>query len=186
MVADDSVQSLVDFDLSESKFKMDGFFEKNDVSPIGDKTANLSRQGSDSLPSALRPSEQNKINLSGGALNKSGTMNRSNGGPDDELAMSLDETDFGLSESNFSHSMMSNKIGSFVSNTAVAAAAGQHASSASSTQPNFLKSQLAGRDRSATAIEKKPYKMSKNLIIEDDEDLIDETEGKITKSGKKS
>ena len=50
------------------------------------------------------------------AMNKSGTqiLNKSHGGPEDELAMSLDETDFAISESNFSHSMMSNKIGSFV------------------------------------------------------------------------
>ena len=46
-------------------------------------------------------------------MNRSGTLNRSSGGPEDELAMSLDETDFAISESNFSHSMMSNKIGPF-------------------------------------------------------------------------
>ena len=47
-------------------------------------------------------------------MNKSSILNRSNGGPDDEIAMSLEEDDFAISESNFSHSMMSNKIGSFV------------------------------------------------------------------------
>ena len=42
-------------------------------------------------------------------------MNNSNGEIKDDLAMSLDETDFAISESNFSHSMMSNKIGTFIS-----------------------------------------------------------------------
>ena len=46
-------------------------------------------------------------------MNKSGILNRSSGGPEDDLALSLDETDFAISESNFSHSMMSNKIGQF-------------------------------------------------------------------------
>jgi hypothetical protein len=50
---------------------------------------------------------------SNGTLNRSGRLNRSNGGPEDELAMSMDDTNFELSESNFSHSMMSNKIGAF-------------------------------------------------------------------------
>ena len=47
----------------------------------------------------------------GASVNKSGILNKSNGGPEDDLALSLDETDFAISESNFSHSMMSNKIG---------------------------------------------------------------------------
>ena len=59
-------------------------------------------------------------------MNKSGFMNKSNGGPEDELVMSLDETDFAISESNFSHSMMSNKIGSFVGTTATGAAGASH------------------------------------------------------------
>ena len=46
-------------------------------------------------------------------MGKSSALNRSNGGPEDELAMSLGEDDFAVSESNFSHSMMSNQIGSF-------------------------------------------------------------------------
>ena len=48
-------------------------------------------------------------------INRSSTMNKSSndGGGVDELAMSMDDTDFGLSESNFSHSMMSNKINQF-------------------------------------------------------------------------
>ena len=32
------------------------------------------------------------------------------------------------------------------------------------------------RERAGTQINPKPYKMSKNLILEDDEDLVDETD----------
>ena len=44
--------------------------------------------------------------------------------------------------------------------------------------PSFVKANLLSlnRDRAATQINPKPYKMSKNLIIEDDEDLVDETD----------
>ena len=73
----------------------------------------------------------------------------------------MDESDFGLSESNFS--------------------------SGSIQQPAFLKANLsAKRERSATMIPKTQSFMSnlKNLILEDDEDLIDETEGQITVSKK--
>ena len=41
------------------------------------------------------------------------------------------------------------------------------------------------RERAGTQINPKPYKMSKNLILEDDEDLVDETDQKLKeKSGK--
>jgi len=62
------------------------------------------------MPSAIKHSDSKPQN---GTLNRSGRLNRSNGGPEDELAMSMDDTNFELSESNFSHSMMSNKIGAF-------------------------------------------------------------------------
>ena len=47
-------------------------------------------------------------------------MNKSiKGGEEDDLNLSMEETDFNVSESNFSHSMLTNKIGSsFASNPA--------------------------------------------------------------------
>ena len=113
IVVDESAQSLVDFDLSESKFTM-GLFESNnrDPSPSGaiDKLR-LSKQGTDndvSLPSAIRPSETPDYLKSG--------IRNGLGSAAEDLGLSMDESDFGLSESNFSHSMMSNKIGSFATN----------------------------------------------------------------------
>ena len=127
---------------------------------------NVSRQGSD-------PVRANNDRNNATMLNKSGTLNKSNGGPEDDLALSMEETDFNVSESNFSHSMMSNKIGAFAGNPAAAAQNSQ------SFKAN------AGRDRAATQATK-PYRtqMSKNLIPEDDEELVDETEGLGTSSKK--
>lgn len=55
------------------------------------------------MPSSSKRTEpQQKVSNTG--LERSGTLNRSSGGPnDDDFALSMDETDFGLSESNFSH-----------------------------------------------------------------------------------
>lgn len=111
IAVDESAQSLVDFDLSESKFTM-GLFENTnrDPSPSGNmERLRLNKQGTDndvSMPSAIRPSETPVTMKSGGSRKGSGAAA-------EDLGLSLDESDFGLSESNFSHSMMSNKIGSF-------------------------------------------------------------------------
>lgn len=57
---DDSIQSLVDFDLSESKFTMGAFDHMNrDPSPAPAEKLNASKQGSatskDTMPSAIKP-----------------------------------------------------------------------------------------------------------------------------------
>ena len=99
---------MVDFDLSESRFTVGGFLPTGE-SPLNQEKSGLaiSKRGSDSnLPSAIIQKESHHLTL----LNRSNSMNKSNGGQDDELGMSMDDTDFGLSESNFSHSMMSSKI----------------------------------------------------------------------------
>ena len=104
---------MVDFDLSESKFTMGGFLPTGDSPMNNDKSGGMmgiTRQGSDSqMPSAIKQTESHNLTM----INRSNTMNKSNGGPDDDLALSMDDTDFGLSESNFSHSMMSAKINQF-------------------------------------------------------------------------
>lgn len=98
-------------------------------------------------------------------LNRSGTLNRSSGGPDDaDFALSMDDTDFGLSESNFSQ-----RLGQFTaggSNSGV---------SSTNTAASALRANLA-RDRAQTLAEKKSSIMSKNFIAEEDE-LVSETEG---------
>ena len=114
---------MVDFDLSTSKLTIGGFLPGAD-SPLNQEKSGLGhgggsgnidvqRQGSDSqLPSAIKKQNESH-NLT--MINRSSTLNKSSndGGGVDELAMSMDDTDFGLSESNFSHSMMSNKINQF-------------------------------------------------------------------------
>lgn len=84
--------------------------------------------------------------------------------------MSMEESDFGLSESNFSHSMMSNKIGAFATNNG--------------TAPARQTAKAGMRERAATQVQKNSYKINKNLIVEDDEELIDETDGLGTSSKK--
>ena len=116
---------MVDFDLSESKFTIGGFLpgadsplNRNETSGLGhgggSGNIEVQRQGSDSqMPSAIK--KQNDSHNLTTMIQRSSTMNKSSndGGGPDELAMSMDDTDFGLSESNFSHSMMSNKINQF-------------------------------------------------------------------------
>ena len=172
---DDSVQSLVDFDLSESKFTMGAFDHSNrDPSPAPAEKLMPSKQGSTpkSGGGVTKPVEP------AAALYKSGSGSRRGSGTAGADDMSMEESDFGLSESNFSHSMLSNKIGSFATSQTSAGAT-----------PSFVKNGPVGtagmRDRAATQVQPKPsYKMNKNLIIEDDEELIDETDGLGTSSKK--
>ena len=115
MAIDESGASLVDFDLSESKFTIGNMFDKTNDNRI-EQLTQIKRQGTDSsLPGNGATKPLHEMKPSNGTLNRSGRLNRSNGGPEDELAMSMDDTNFELSESNFSHSMMSNKIGAFAS-----------------------------------------------------------------------
>ena len=159
---------MVDFDLSESKFTVGGFIPTGE-SPLNVNHSHITitKQGSDQMmPSTIKKKDSSQM------LNRSGHLNKSNGGPDDELAMSINESDFGLSESNFSHSMMTNKFNQF------AASGGQNENKQLQETPNFVKANVLPitRVRSETVKNPKPYKMSKNLIIEDDEDLVDEAD----------
>ena len=165
MGIDESANSLVDFDLSESKFTMGGFFDKTQGESQHEKTVALSKQGTDSeMPSAIKLTEQ-KNSHGATMLNKSGTLNRSSGGPDDaDFNLSMDDTDFGLSESNFSQ-----RLGNFT------AAGSNSGVSSTNTQSAALRANLA-RDRAQTLAEKKSSIMSKNLIAEEDE-LVSETDG---------
>ena len=114
------------------------------------------------MPSAIKPSESKANNAT--MLNRSGTLNRSSGGPDDaDFALSMDDTDFGLSESNFSQ-----RLGQFT-------AGGSNSGVSSTNTASALRANLA-RDRAQTLAEKKSSIMSKNLIAEEDE-LVSETEG---------
>ena len=125
IAVDESAQSLVDFDLSESKGGMLALLEKSGISHGGGdlKQTKLSKQGTDSSRSggpkhdSTLPTGDNKISgmTMGPAatLNKSNSLNKSNGGPEDELAMSMDNTDWNLSQSNISH-LFSSKMDSFV------------------------------------------------------------------------
>ena len=109
MSVEDSVTSLVDFDLSQSKFSVAGMIQERDPSPMDKRPASISKQGSnDSKELPLSGNRQPSTNM-----NNSSILNRSNGGPGDDLAMSMEEDDFAISESNFSHSMMSNKVVQF-------------------------------------------------------------------------
>ena len=114
------------------------------------------------MPSAIKPSESKANNAT--MLNRSGTLNRSSGGPDDaDFALSMDDTDFGLSESNFSQ-----RLGQFT-------AGGSNSGVSSTNTASALRANLA-RDRAQTLAEKKSSIMSKNFIAEEDE-LVSETEG---------
>ena len=53
------------------------------------------------------------VNPNSVTLTKTNSLNKSNGGPDDELAMSMDQADWNLSQSNMS--MISKQMDSFVS-----------------------------------------------------------------------
>ena len=109
MSVEDSVTSLVDFDLSQSKFSVAGMIQERDPNPMDKRPASISKQGSnDSKELPLSGNRQPSTNM-----NNSSILNRSNGGPGDDLAMSMEEDDFAISESNFSHSMMSNKVVQF-------------------------------------------------------------------------
>lgn len=156
MAIDESATSLVDFDLSESKFTMGGFLDRTAIDAgTGDKTET-------EMPSAIKPSELQK-KLSNPALNNSGRLNRSSGGgPDDDFALSLDESDFGLSQSNFS----AHKFDQFSSGVATN-------SGVSSTKP--ANKMNLYRDRASTLAEKKSSIMHKNLIAEEDDELVSES-----------
>ena len=116
MAVDESAQSMVDFELSESKFTTGQFeFSHRDPSPTpGDQQRALFKQGSglskDTMPSAIKPANSDAP----ATLNKSGTGSRkgSNAGADD---ISMGESDFAVSESNFSHTKLSKQLGSFAS-----------------------------------------------------------------------
>ena len=115
---------------------MGGFFDtaKDNVNPAHNATEKHHRLGSDTAHSASNQNrEQQKLSQPPAALNRSSTLNKSNAEVD-EMAMSMEDTDFAISESNFSQSMISNKFG------------------ASQTKHNStLKSNLAAnRDRAST------------------------------------
>lgn len=115
---------------------MGGFFDtaKDNVNPAHNATEKHHRLGSDPAHSASNQNrEQQKLSQPPAALNRSSTLNKSNAEVD-EMAMSMEDTDFAISESNFSQSMISNKFG------------------ASQTKHNStLKSNLAAnRDRAST------------------------------------
>ena len=191
MAIDESGHSMVDFDLSESKFTVGGFINTGE-SPLNVDKSNLvfSKQGSDSqLLSAIKKKDSSQ------GLNRSGNLNKSNGGPEDELAMSINESDFGLSESNFSHSMMTNKFNQFAASGVSATQQNENNKNQKQQNeiqdqkqetPSFVKANLLpwNRERAGTQINPKPYKMSKNLIIEDDEDLVDEIDVIISNTPK--
>ena len=115
IAVDESAASIVDFDISQSRLSVGGLFDKGpDTSHSEQKPFNLTKQGTEtSMPSAIKAKDNHNQ-----TLNKSGTFNRSTGGPEDDLGMTLDDADLILSQSDFSTSMISGKlgIGAFVSN----------------------------------------------------------------------
>ena len=168
--------SFVDFELSESKFTSGGFFDKTGYESQDIKGVTSSKQGTDSemANATLKPSG----NETKGALNKSGNLSKSIGGGDDDLAISMDDAAFDLSESNFSV-----KFGQqFVQGTSTGAAnSGSKAGFKSVPQNKDLT-----RERAMTMAEKKSSVMSKNLIAEVDDDLVSETDGLGASSKKKN